>query len=617
MIRSAFVFLASLTAAIAADTFPPLKGGLAPRTHATLWADYDPQAEPLDIEILTEWEEDGVVMRVVRYRVGVFKGKTAKVAGIYGFMKGMKGVPGLVQVHGGGQYADYKAVLTNAKRGYATISISWAGRISAPNYSVSPPIVQKFWDGKTDDPQYKVTTDWGAVDGYHAPSRFKGTSFNDLKPNEWTLDAIESPRNSPWFLATLAARRALTFLERQPEVDAGRLGIYGHSMGGKITVATAGSDKRVKAAAPSCGGVSHRSDEADLYFTTIGDAAALPNVTCPIVFLSPANDFHGRINDLPRSTKEIKSKEWRVTCAPHHNHQDTAEYEVATQLWFDQHLRNNFSWPKTPLTEVQLKTADGIPRIAITPDDTRPIARVEVYYTQQGVDSNDRTLNENRIHQFWHYAQTTPNQAKGKFEASLPIAFTDKPLWVYANVTYKLPKPVSGAGYYYRVYETDTFTVSSLIEMHAPDALQRAEVQATLKPSTVIEGFSGDWRKHWFSYRSESWRLSTNKPYHPLWQAPANASLALEVQSAKANTLIIRLDKHAAEIKLDGGPGWQKLILSRSDFKDADFQPLASWTGLKQLELSEQAHLRGKGKPRKVGGQWQGNAPTFRNLHWQ
>jgi len=72
------------------------------------------------------------------------------------------------------------------------------------------------------------------------------------------LDAVESPRNNGWFLATLGARRGLTFLERQPEVDGNKLGVYGHSMGGKLTVLTAGSDKRVKAAAPSCGGISDR-----------------------------------------------------------------------------------------------------------------------------------------------------------------------------------------------------------------------------------------------------------------------------------------------------------------------------------------------------------------------
>ena len=110
----------------------PLKDGVAPQTFEELWASYDPRAEPLEIEILREWEEDGVVLRIVRCRIGIFKGQKARMAAAYGYPKGGVKLPGLVQIHGGGQYADYRAVLTNARRGYATISIAWAGRISAP-----------------------------------------------------------------------------------------------------------------------------------------------------------------------------------------------------------------------------------------------------------------------------------------------------------------------------------------------------------------------------------------------------------------------------------------------------------------------------------------------------
>ncbi|MFP6904838.1 MAG: hypothetical protein VCG02_06445, partial [Verrucomicrobiota bacterium] len=115
------------------ETLPPLKEKVAPKTHLETWAGFDPQAETLEIEILKEWEEDGVILKILRYHIGVFKGEKAMMAAIYGYPKGGENLPGLVQIHGGGQYADHKAPLTNAKRGYATLSISWAGRISAPN----------------------------------------------------------------------------------------------------------------------------------------------------------------------------------------------------------------------------------------------------------------------------------------------------------------------------------------------------------------------------------------------------------------------------------------------------------------------------------------------------
>ena len=66
-----------------AETLPPLEDGQAPQTYEALWAGFDPQSEPLDVEVLKEWEEEGVVLRVIRYRVGIFKGKKAMVIAWY------------------------------------------------------------------------------------------------------------------------------------------------------------------------------------------------------------------------------------------------------------------------------------------------------------------------------------------------------------------------------------------------------------------------------------------------------------------------------------------------------------------------------------------------------
>ena len=69
----------------AEDTLAPLKDGRAPQSVEALWADFDPRVEPLDIEILKQWKEDDVIMQVLRYRVGVFKGQKAMMAAVYGY----------------------------------------------------------------------------------------------------------------------------------------------------------------------------------------------------------------------------------------------------------------------------------------------------------------------------------------------------------------------------------------------------------------------------------------------------------------------------------------------------------------------------------------------------
>ena len=599
------------------DTLPVLKDRKAPQSHEGMWAGFNPLAEPLDIEILKEWEEDGIVLKVLRYRIGVFKGKKAMMAAVFGYPKGAKDLPGLVQIHGGGQYADYRAPLTNAKRGYASISISWAGRISAPGYTIRPDGVKLFWDGKTDDPKYKLTTDWGALDAYHAPSRNGKDAFPSIPVANWTLDPVESPRNNSWFLVALGARRALTFLERQPQVDGAKLGVYGHSMGGKLTVLTAGSDKRVKAAAPSCGGMSDRYSKYPLHLKTVSDPPSLKKITCPIIFLSPSNDFHGRIDDLETSVRETKSKDWRVTCSPHANHQDTPPYEVATQLWFDQHLKGKFEFPKTP--ELDLLLSPGKPpAVTLSVDETKKIEFIDVFYTQHGQMDGGKVDMENTKHRFWRHEPIPMGKAKPAVH--LHLSSVDKPLWVFANVRYQLDKPISGAGYYYGEYTANSFNLSSLMKTVSVSQLKKARTVTTLKPSFLIEDFKGSWRKEWFSYKIEKWGIRTNKLYDSTWSAPEGAKMVLEGRSERPNQLVVGIDGYATEVALPGKNEWKVFQLSANDFKDAELKPLPSFSGGKQLRLDESDNLRpsrsSKAKPRRLGGQWKGKAPEFRNLRW-
>ena len=598
------------------DTLPELKTNKAPQSWNDAWKGFDPRAEPMDIEVLKEWEEDNVVLKVLRYRIGIFKGQKAMMAGVYGYPKGGKNLPGLLQIHGGGQYADYKAPLSNAKRGYGSISISWAGRISAPGYRVSPHEVKLFWEGKTKDPRYKFTTDWGTLDAYHAPSRNGKDAFPSIPVADWTLDSVPSPRNNSWFLATLGARRGLTFLELQPEIDAGKLGVYGHSMGGKLSVLTAGSDKRVKAVVPSCGGISDRYSTNPLHLATVSDPPSLKNIRCPILFQSPSNDFHGRINDLKISINEIKSKDWRVACSPHHNHQDTAEYEVASQLWFDQYLKGSFKLPSTPQINVNLSQGKK-PLVTLNIDESK-VDSIDVFYTQQGQMDGKKDDSTNTKSRFWHHVPVL--KSNNAWTTELSIHSVDKPLWVYANVTYKLGKSITGAGYYYGVYTTEKFTLSSLMQVITPRALKDAKVVATMKQNLVIEDFKDDWKKEWFSYNKSKWGIRTHKIYDSVWVAPKGANLYFEVKAEMPNKMIVGLDSYVTEVSLTGNNSWQGVKLSVSDFKNIEMKSKNTWSEFRQLRLDDVEQQRppkgSRVSPRTLGASWKGAAPEFRYLRW-
>lgn len=578
------------------DTLRPLGKGETPESFDELWQGYDPRKEPLDVEIIKEWEEDGVVMKLVRYRVAIFNGKKAMLAAIYGYPKGAQNLPGLIHIHGGGQYAHFHQVLANAKRGYATISLAWDGRLIAPGHTVNNDHVKAFKTGNTSDPNYKLTTDWVGVDAG--------------EPSDATIDPVKSPRNTLWFYAGMGCRRALTFLERQKEVDGNRLGVYGHSMGGKLTVITAGSDKRVKAAAPSCGGVSDIGKTKNIpgYATTIDDNVYLQRITCPIVFQSPTNDFHAAVDDLTLAANLVNSEEWRITSAAHINHNDLEENTVLQPLWFDQFLKGTFQTAKTPQADLILKTESGIPRFDVKPDQPDKVMELNVYYTEEGIPGGRKKYGDFPTRN-WKVA---PAKRHGDtWVAEIPTFSADKHLWVYANAKYPLAKTVSGAGYGCDLYTANEYVLSSLMSMLTPQQKKANGVNATQQHSLVIEDFEGDWEKRWFYTRGghpDYWSFKTFKAMSPMHMPPANAKLVVEARSAEDNKLVISTfsswdggqEQRTLSQTIKGGNQWQTISLLLSDLRDKQNKPLASWSEMKKLQLSG---LR----PR----------PEFRNLCWE
>ncbi|MBT3636442.1 MAG: hypothetical protein HN531_05860 [Opitutae bacterium] len=87
-----------------------------------------------------------------------------------------------------------------------------------------------------------------------------------------------------------------------------------------------------------------------------------------------------------------------------------------------------------------------------------------------------------------------------------------------------------------------------------------------------------------------------------------------------ANKMTVGIDAFATEVALPGKNEWKSVKLSANDFKDAEGKPLADWNGVKELRLDEAENLRpprgSKAKPRRLGGQWKGQVPEFRNLRW-
>ncbi len=577
-----------------------------PATVKELFADFDPRKDPLDAKIVRQWEKDGIRYRYVTYRIGTFKETPARMAAFYGVPKTGTKLPGLLHLHGGGQRAFLHEVEFYAKRGYACLSINWGGR--------------EMENAKEDEPN----TDWGAVD----PTQTNVPGYFNLKPSDKGLDPRESPRNNNWYLLTLGARRGLTFLEQQPEVDPDKLGVYGHSMGGNLTVYVAGTDRRVKAAAPSVGGSGFRTQprallppvkvespngDVALYDATIGFESYAPMIDAPLLWLGSTNDFHGIMDDTYRTGELIPHANVRYSFAPHLNHRFTPEFAVTRPLWFDQYLQGGFALPKTPETRVNFKSADRVPVFEVLPDLSRDVAEVHVYYS---IDPDPRA-------RFWRSAETGKS-GQQLWTARMPLMSVKQPLFAFANVVYRVNKVESEP--YNRPAER--FALSSRLHTFGPEEVARHRVNVTDEPNPVIDDFSSGWRD-WYQLEPGNphhWEYSTRKLSDPKWQGQTGQQLALEVQSTMPNELVIVLTENffrqyrgkqrefIAVVKLSGGKESQIVALAPHDFQAIDGEPLIAW---KHLDLLSLRAYYEKGNRLLGSKSWSGPQPAFKKLWWQ
>ncbi|MGA2496487.1 MAG: acetylxylan esterase [Tepidisphaeraceae bacterium] len=601
------------------------KSAAIPRSVAELWAgfaEFD-KATPLDAEVLKAWEQDGVVCRLVRYQVGVFKGAPAKVAAFYAFPRGGTKLPGLVQMHGGGQSAGLDSVVTDAKRGYASIAINWGG--NKLNFGRS----KETYDG----PQ----TDWGKLDATHPPQRNKANHFaGALTPDEYTLDAVESPRNSNWFLVLIAARRAITFLEQQPEVDSTRIGAYGHSMGGKLTTDLAGIDKRVKAAVPSCGGAGdlvenqtdlpggNKSKLSAMELACISDNAYIPQITCPVLWLSPTNDFHAHIDNMAWNWRNLPDERVRFSISPHLNHRHTDEHAITQYLWFEEHLKSAFKMPRTPGLVLNLSTADGVPVVTVTPDDSKPVQRVDIYYS----------LDPQELTRFWRDAMAVRDGKQWK--AACPVMSLEQPIFTYANAVYETPAQYRNVAQAPGQDNVDVFAISSRVLSAAPASLQTSGAKATDRPERMIDDGSRGWHD-WYCLNwghPPLWTATTRKLKDAKWRGPDGAKLLFEIKSQTDNALVIKFNcnawgafapgKAAVDYtvmkELKGSQEWQSVSVSLNELAATDpsiSASLANWQTVTEFSISPSGETVKGGQKVKVDGKaWQGPR-EIRNLRWE
>ena len=567
------------TSLMGADSLAPFtQADQIPQSAPALWSSFDPRADALEVKVHKEWKAEGVVSRLISFKVGTFKGEDARLAAYYCFPDNGKKNPGFVYSHGGGQRADRQRGHYFATQGFATIDINWLGRPLEPEL----------------DPDNKWGTDWGKIDPTQGPGFYKKALRKQFKrsfaADEFTVDPIMSPRNSNWFMLSLAGRRALTFLEQQAEVDPEKLGFTGFSMGGTITSMTS-IDKRLKAVAPFVGGTAglHNNfpgmetgnmvrgiKDVELYANTIDPGAYWKHVKVPVMFITSSNDFHSAFERIYDSMALIPHGKWRVTGNIHANHGPGPEQWVMLTRWFKQYLAGqNQNIPATASSSFSIK--GNTATFSVTPDQAENLKDIEIYYS----------YDPNSITRFWKRANSVTKSDKS-YSTTIPVHHK-LPVFTFALCRYQLAheeKLERGS--------TSTFSINSKEHRHIPKDLDLSYLTKLTK-SGLIDDFSNG-TQNWSTRGHGSFK--SYKFQDPELDTRSENKLVLTFDLPKDKSILVGLGAGSKFL----GPGRSQarfhygtrvntagestLTLERKDFKTNDKNKAFSWANIVDFSIN-------------------------------
>ncbi|MHC4502028.1 MAG: alpha/beta hydrolase family protein [Planctomycetota bacterium] len=492
-----------------------------------LWRNYDPNAGAFEEKVIKEWERDGNRFRD-SYISAYVNGEKIRVYCKYAHPKGATGLPAILFVHGwmGAPGINEGFV----KNGYAIMTYDYCGRNG----------------GRTEYTKYPEALKHG----------------NMARPNPVWAKSTDPRANSDYIWIAIS-RRVLSYLERQKEIDRGRIGASGYSYGGTM-IWSLGADPRTKAVV-SFHGVGWNvywrdrriwkydlkkktpapNEAQQVYLAGLAPQAYAPYVDCPALFLNGTNDHHGgherghdTLKALPRGIPYAVAHQARG----HHN---TEKLGKNHELWLATYVKGEDAfWPANPESEIVLGEG-GVPEFICRPASPERVVSVKIYYALK----NPCSFNRN-----WRNTDTV--RRGNTWTASLPVIDVDDYLFGFANIRYRTP-----------------IVLSTDFEAVIPAKLGRAV--ATDKATTVIyEGKDGVGL--WYpdvvpvegpqgikGFRpSRDHHLTSVQPSDPKWKAPAGTKLSFKVYSRTPATFEVYGGDHwRQEMKLPGSARWQTVVV--------------------------------------------------------
>ncbi len=288
---------------------------------AVVAADYfDAPSTPLNVKVLEEKVDNGIRLRRLEFDGRPLAGgQVSRIYALYAAPVKPGKYPCILHIHGGGQTADPAIVSAWAREDYAAITFDWTGD----------------------------------MDGKIAGKRPFSCFGQDTKRNN--NDAMFPPDGADSRVRDIiiSARRAIDYLEQQPECDAEKLGVSGISWGGLSTWLLAGVEPRVTAISPVyLGGkfgpqpyrltgplIYCKEPDRKLWLDRFDPANHWSKHPVPVLFLTGSNDIFFPLPGVIRLLSALPGEKTLVVY-PNVNHSLAfAEIQKQQLPWFNAKLK--------------------------------------------------------------------------------------------------------------------------------------------------------------------------------------------------------------------------------------------------------------------------------------
>lgn len=532
-------------------------------TAREIWEDYNPYLLPLDCSTVYTEQEDNLVKRAVSFTVEATQRSK--------LLMGM-------QLFYDKRWADKRAVVLLIPDLESGDINEIVGALVEEGYVVGVP---DYAANRTESTSY--------------PAELGYAKYPDCQSK---LTVIETDaKATPWYVWCKVMRRAINVLVTLPQVDEERIGVIGIGVGANIAWMLAGTDKRIKALVPICGGGylwaldrprflhdnAPATDMESAFSTGVGAETYARFVTCPTFYITSRVSQTVDVDRAGDIMSFVKTDNSQMLIMSSVGTQITRKAFNAMLSWFRSDI--TFDEDTSPDYDASFENREGMLYFRFHTGRSADSADVYISYGEPSSAARN-----------WIKLNNPQRTAPHEYILQIPVYEEDELIVAYANFSYSdgniVSTPVKGivpSDIGVKASEKKMPSSRILFDSSMDPGIFLAVTNDIIQPDGVLQLRNGPFDIKGITIDKGSLTLCRNS--HEMEARDRLSALHFDACSKEERELIVsmysypEMKKYSSKVWLKGGDFWQKVLLECSDFKSAENMTLPRFNDTKIMSL--------------------------------